>query len=135
MIALVQPTSGAPLQQDRPVVVFRFAQGEASDPIDTRSFAVAVDGQDRTALFQVAALEAWGPLAPVRNDGGDAIAPGPHQIAARICSSRGACGTTSATVMLVPPVARSLETNTSESQRRPSVLDRIIAITRKLLQP
>jgi hypothetical protein len=135
VMALAQPVPGAAVQQDRPVIVFRFAQGEPSDPIDTRTFAVAVDGEDRTALFQVAALEAWGPLAAARDDGGDAIAAGPHQVAARVCSSRGACATTSATVMVVPPVARGADADQSESQKRPSVLDRLISITRKLLLP
>ncbi|HEY2854902.1 MAG TPA: hypothetical protein VGJ18_18740 [Gemmatimonadaceae bacterium] len=43
--------------------MFRFATGDSSDPIDTHSFAVAVDGKDRTALFQEAGDVAFGPLA------------------------------------------------------------------------
>jgi hypothetical protein len=50
-LALVQPAAGGSVPQDRPVVVFRFAAGEPNDLIDVRSFAVAVDGHDRTQLF------------------------------------------------------------------------------------
>src|SRR3712207_547682 len=46
-LALVQPASGGTVPQDKPVVVFRLMQGDASDPIDARSFVVTVDGQDR----------------------------------------------------------------------------------------
>jgi hypothetical protein len=118
------------------VVVFRFAQGEATDPIDTKSFAVAVDGEDRSALFQVSATEAWGPIMRLQAEaGGGLIAAGAHELAARICSSRGACATVVATVVVVPPVARAPEASNPQPERRPSALDRLIAIARKLLLP
>ena len=108
IIALVQPADGATLPQDKPVVVFRFAQGEPNDPIDLASFTVAVDGHDRTRLFQVTAVEAWGPLgAPpiAHNDFG--LAAGVHHLNARICSARGACGLTTASLTVVPNPAES----------------------------
>ena len=87
-ISLVQPGVGsnASVPLDRPVVVFRFVQGEPTDPVDARTFAVAVDSQDRTSLFQVTSGEAWGPLA----DHTQPLVLGPHQVSARICSTRGA---------------------------------------------
>jgi hypothetical protein len=92
VIALAQPVTGSALPQDKPVVLFRFAAGEATDPIDLGSFAVSVDGENRTALFQMSGAEAWGPLTSEA----DRIELGEHELVARICSSRGACSTTTA---------------------------------------
>jgi hypothetical protein len=111
---LVQPAGGGTVPQDKPVVVFRFAQGEAGDPVDARSFVVTVDGQDRTALFQVsvASAEAWGPLAPVaappaQPDFALALPAGAHEVTARVCSVRGVCAMASAVVVAVPQSAAS----------------------------
>ena len=130
VIALVQPAGGGTVPQDKPVVVFRFAQGEATDPLDARSFAVSVDGEDRTALFQVAAAEAWGPLA----DGAHALAAGAHQVTARICSARGACAAVSATVTIVPPQQAGASTAASGS-RRERLIDLVLQAARRLLTP
>lgn len=106
-IALVQPALGAGVPQDRPVVVFRFSQGEAHDPVDLASFSVVVDGELRTPLFQLSGGagggEAWGPLVQP----GDArlLAAGAHQVTARVCSSRGACGSTQAQINVLAPAA------------------------------
>jgi len=152
VIALAQPAEGATLPQDKPVVVFRFAQGEPNDPIDLASFAVVVDGHDRTRLFQVTAAEAWGPLtsAPVApND--STIASGIHQLSARVCSARGACGFTAATLTVVPSVAGSQGTQPnshpaaagaaadslakSAPSRRQRVIDAVLSALSKLLSP
>jgi hypothetical protein len=114
-LALVQPAAGGNVPSDKPVVVFRFAPGEPNDPIDVRSFAVGVDGHDRTHLFQVNGGEAWGPLAPP--DAESALEPGSHEIAARICSSRGACADVSATVLVVPSVVPIPRDDASSSVR------------------
>jgi len=98
-IALVQPGPGATVPLDRPVIVLRFAQGEASDPLDLATMRVTVDGRDRTRLFQVTPAEAWGPLAAQ----GEFLAQGEHTVAARICSSRGACASLVTALAVVAP--------------------------------
>jgi len=99
VIAVVQPIEGGSLPQDKPVVMMRFAAGEAGDPIDARSFAVSVDGEDQTHLFQVSATEAWGPLSSNPAE----LALGVHELAARICSTRGSCSSATAQVTVVKP--------------------------------
>jgi hypothetical protein len=130
-IALVQPPGGGTVPQDKPVVVFRFAQGEPDDPIDVASFGITVDGQGRTTLFQLSAGEAWGPLAS--GDRGISIAPGAHQIAARICSLRGACGEMSAVVTVTAPATTTAEK--ARADRKRTLLDLVLAAARKLLSP
>lgn len=132
-LALVQPAAGTGLPQDRPVVVLRFAQGEPNDPIDVGSFAIAVDGQDRTRQFQVAATEAWGPLAPAAADASP-IEIGTHQLAARICSTRGACTELSAAVSIVPPTVGGAGDGAADSRRR-KLLTVLLDAVRKILAP
>jgi hypothetical protein len=103
---LAQPSDGGALPADKPVAVFRFTTGEATDPVDALSFTVTVDGVDRTALFElttsvingVASGEAWGPI-----DDPSTSASGPHDVRARICSMRGACTTVHASVSVTTP--------------------------------
>lgn len=92
-VVLAYPTRGSTLPADRPLLVFRFAPGEPTDPIDPSSFRVAVDGVDRTALFRVTATEAWANLAD--SSAGTVLGAGAHVVTARICSARGACATAS----------------------------------------
>jgi hypothetical protein len=144
---LVQPSSAATLPQDRPVAVFRFAPGEPNDPIDLASFAITINGLDRTRSFQVTASEAWGSLA-----GGSAasmdssIALGLHEVSARICSARGACGVLVTSLTIVPSQLQSQTSNSaaegaaadssrSASSRRRRVIDAVLAALRKLLSP
>lgn len=95
-VVLAYPARGTALPADKPVVLFRFALREADDPVDVASFRATVDGIDRTAQFRVTSSEAWGslgdttaaPATPVIAG----VATGPHTVAARICSARGACG-------------------------------------------
>lgn len=133
-LALVQPAAGGSVPQDRPVVVFRFAAGEPNDPIDVRSFAVAVDGQVHTRLFQVSAGEAWGPLAPLEEDA-PPLDAGAHQLVARICSSRGACAELSATVSVVPSAVEGADSGPPRSLRRRKLLDALLDAVRKILTP
>lgn len=129
-LALVQPAAGGSVPQDRPVVVFRFAPGEPNDPIDLRSFTVTVDGEDRTDLFQVTAAEAWGPLT-TSTGATPTTEEGSHHIAARICSSRGACSEMSATVAITGmPTSRDRQT-----ARKRAVVDALVELARKLLKP
>jgi hypothetical protein len=93
-IALASPMEGSVVPQERPVAVFRFNAAEATDPIDALSFAVTVDGQDKTALFQLVGTEAWGQLSAPGHD----LSVGPHDVFARICSQRGICSVARATV-------------------------------------
>jgi hypothetical protein len=132
-LALVQPASGGSVPQDRPIVVFRFAAGDSTDPVDARSFAATVDGTDRSALFQVARDEAWGPLAPQPNDRQLPVALGTHQLAARICSIRGACTEVNATVTVAASAA--VPADKSAGDRKRTLLDLLLTAVRKLLNP
>ena len=130
-LALVQPPAGGSVPQDRPVIVLRFATGEPNDPIDARSLAVTVDGEDRSALFQVSLSEAWGPLAP-RRDGGVPILAGPHQVVARICSGRGTCAEVTATVTVTPSPISGVK---PPEGRRRDVIEFLLDAAKKLLTP
>jgi hypothetical protein len=130
-MALVQPTPGVALPQDRAVLIFRFAQGEPSDPVDASSFAVWVNGVNRAALFQVTSGEAWGPLSDVQG-AAPLPSPGAYQVTARICSTRGACGTTTATVSVVASERTSPEPNQSRRQR---LIDLLLTGARRLVGP
>lgn len=128
-IALVQPAAGATLPPDKAVLIFRFVQGEPSDPLDASSFAVSVNGVARSPLFQVGASEAWGPLSDARE-----VAPGAYQVTARICSTRGACATASATVTVASseamPKSESAGANASRRQR---LIDLLLTGLKRLL--
>lgn len=133
-IALVQPQDGGTVFQDRPVIVLRFAGGEPTDPIDASSLTIDVDGTDRTKLFQTSTSDAWGPLVPT-SAGDPPVAAGAHHISARICSARGACTTTQATVSVVPiatPVAATPAAGRSLHQR---ILDAALSAARRILVP
>ena len=147
-IMLVQPAGAAAVQRDRPVVVFRFAPGEPNDPIDLASFAVTVDGRDRTRFFQVTGAEAWGSLAAGAVGHTDSsLVLGTHQISARICSARGACGVIVNSLTVVPsqiepqsplPAAEGASAGSSASSassRRRRVIDALLSALRKLLSP
>ena len=126
-IALVQPEAGTALPPDKAVLVFRFVQGEPSDPLDASSFAVAVNGVARSAAFQVGASEAWGPLSDAR-----AVPPDSYQVTARICSTRGVCGTTSATVTVASSDAMPDESGGGTMSRMQRVLEIILTVLRRL---
>ena len=131
VIALAQPTAGAAIPQDRPVVLFRFAAGERDDPIDARSLRVLVDGADATARFQVGAAETWGALGQPGSGETEPIAVGEHRIEARICSVRGACGTAAATVLVAP----SGVTAAGPPSRKARLLDLLLDAARRILLP
>jgi hypothetical protein len=130
-LALVQPAAGGSVPQDRPVVMFRFAAGEPNDPIDVGSFAVTLDGEDRTKLFQVTATEAWGALALPSTATNPSISEGSHQVAARICSTRGACSETSAGVVVTNAPTPEHEA----TSRKRTIVDVLLQLARKLLKP
>lgn len=138
-IALVRPLNGGTVPRDKPVVVFRFARGEAADPIDTRTFAVSVDGVDRTAHFQVTAEEAWGAL--VKPGTADSlIALGPHVVTARLCSVRGACAeATSSVVAVEATTSGAAPPNTAAAtptrSTRTRVIELLLDAVRKLIVP
>ena len=132
-IALVQPQDGGTVYQDRPVVIMRFAAGEASDPVDASSFTVDVDGTDRTKLFQITPAEAWGPLAS--NAGSEStLTLGPHHINARICSSRGACAMAQATVSVIPVATPAAAPVVGRSLQQ-KLLDAALSAARRILLP
>lgn len=132
LIIVAAPTENTTLPEDKPVAVLRFMSVEPLDPIDALSFSVSVDGKDKTALFRLTQGEAWGPLA----DPNEVLASGQHEITARICSARGSCGTTKATVTVV---ARSgLEAATSSAaktkEKKTKVLDAAVQAARILIR-
>jgi hypothetical protein len=132
-LALVQPAAGGSLPSDKPVLVFRFAPGEANDPIDAHSFTVTVNGVDRTDRFQVTAAEGWGPLADAEAGG---VRVGPRQVFARVCSTRGACAEVAAVVPVVESApAQPAQSEASGGVPRRKILDAVVAAIRKLLEP
>ncbi len=150
MIAMVQPTSttqtgvapGGSVPQDRPVVVFRFLQGEATDPIDVASFSLTItgpglsaSGENRTTLFQIATADAWGPLADLKAS--SLIAPGTYQVTARICSTRGACTTSTTPVTVTPAPMTPLSANAIDHPQ--GLTDKLLGFVwsglRRLLTP
>lgn len=96
-LILAQPADGGTVPADRPVVVFRFAPGEMTDPIDALSFVVAVDGVNRTERFQITSGEAWGPI-----DDPSLASATSHDVRARICSVRGTCSVVRGVVSTTP---------------------------------
>lgn len=140
IIALVQPASTGTVPRDKPIVVFRFAAGESDDPIDARSFTITVDGFDRSARFQVATDEAWGSLGGIA-EGDSLLALGPHAVAARICSVRGACAMTSATITVdaAAVVSSPASTTGDPTQKPPSsrarMIARVLEAVRKIFVP
>jgi hypothetical protein len=134
-IALVQPPVGTTVPRYKPVVVLRFARGEASDPVDVSTFAVSVDGVDRTQLFQVTADEAWGALAKLTSSD-SLISIGTHAVIARVCSVRGACGETAATVVVVdPPTASPAISQDQSKSTRARLIELVLDAVRKLIVP
>jgi len=130
-IALVQPAHGQSLQQDRPVVVIRFAAGEAGDPIDVRSFAISVDAKDKTDLFGVSATEAWGAIASVPSE----LPVGNHEVAVRICSARGACSSTTSTVTISKPLVAPADTaSTKGISKKRRMVDALLSALRTLIK-
>lgn len=120
------------MPQDKPVVVFRFVEGEPGDAIDARSLSVTIDGANITPAFRIAGGDAWGSLTGVA--GAAALGAGAHQVFARICSERGACGSVSAVVNAEPPVERT-GAATAVTGRGGKLLDFLIRATRRLLLP
>jgi hypothetical protein len=140
VIALVQPalSNGAgSVPQDRPVVVFRFAAGEADDPLDVRSFVIAVDGADRTALFQTTAAQAWGPLASAEQLTRGELPAGVHRVVARICSTRGACSVAEAQLLVIPGVVSetAAASQAASPSKRQRLLGAVLGAARRLLVP
>lgn len=131
LLALVQPAADGSVPQDRPMVVFRFAPGDSTDPVDARSFAITVDGKDRSAGFQAARDMVWGALAPP--DEAEALGAGAHALVARICSIRGSCGEVSASVTIT--AASPAAANAPVANRKRTVLDLLLVALKKLLMP
>jgi hypothetical protein len=130
VLALVQPANGAGIPLDRAVVVFRFASGDSTDPVDALSLVVTVDGKDRSALFQSARDMAWGPLAPAEEL--SSLSIGSHNVIARVCSIRGICGDASVPVIVT---ASPVVAETPAKNRKRTLMEMLIAAVKKLLEP
>lgn len=145
VIVLAAPSSGETVPADKPVVVLRFAAGEATDAVDPSSFRAIVDGRDQTRLFQLGSGEAWGPLArDTLSQASSAIAPGVHLLHVRLCSVRGVCAALDAPVTVIPvesavSPATVAAADSAAQHRGRSVLQRLLdfalAGARKLLAP
>lgn len=133
-IALVQPQDGGAVYQDRPVIILRFTAGEPTDPVDVTSLAVSVDGVDRSKLFQTSGSDAWGPLAPSAASD-PPLALGGHRITARICSQRGACAMTQATVLAIPNAATATSAPATARSIHQRMLDAALNAARRILTP
>jgi hypothetical protein len=99
-LRLMQPQHGATIPSDRATVFYRYAPGDATDPVDDGSFQVWVDGIERTTGFRIGNGEAWGTLGA-----GKALSPGAHLVIARVCSVRGICAAANDVVIAVPTAA------------------------------
>lgn len=132
-IIVAAPVDGATLPEDKPVAVLRFMSVEPTDPIDALSFSVAVDGKDKTALFQATPGEAWGPLAGAD----ETLAAGQHELTARICTSHGECGTAKATIT-VAASASGLEVTAAKAaetkKKKTKILDAVVQAVRVLFR-
>jgi hypothetical protein len=117
LISIAQPAPGIPLPADRPVVLVRFAAREPRDPIDPASFAITVDGKSRTAAFTVTEGEAWGLIRDADSWTEGETQAGTHVVAARICSTRGACAEVTATVEVKASTAAGNEKKPSTRER------------------
>ena len=131
LLALVQPAADGSIPHDRPIVVFRFAPGDSTDPVDARSFTITVDGKERSAGFQAARDMVWGALATP--DEAPALGTGAHTLVARICSIRGSCGEVSASVTIT--AAAAPDPKAPPPNRKRTLLDLILAALKKLLAP
>ena len=127
-LTLAYPAPGMSVPSDNPAVVFRYAPGEASDPLDLRTFAVTVDGADRTRHFRATADAAWGLISDRRGAGLRA-----HNVRARVCSVRGACAEVAAVVTVAGPVATTNDAPNKE--RRGKIIDVVLEAARRLLKP
>ena len=136
-IVLAQPTEGGTLPQDRPVLVFRFAAADVSDPLDLGSLRVSADGRDVTSGFQVTPNEAWGKLEPPPLSGVPMVGAGLHAVSARICSLRGSCGavTASVTVSAVAPSLESKPNAAKPSAGPQGLIGALVKVARKIIGP
>ena len=127
-LTLAHPAPGASVPSDNAAIVLRYAAGEASDPLDLRSFAVWVDGVDRTLHFRVTAEAAWGPIVGAGGRGVRA-----HDVRARVCSVRGVCAELTAIVNVM--AALSTNDHAVDKARRGKFIDIVLEATRRLLKP
>ncbi|MGI8401223.1 MAG: hypothetical protein ACR2NS_06410 [Gemmatimonadaceae bacterium] len=132
VISVAAPTEGTAVPEDKPVAVLRFMSGEPLDPIDALSFSITVDGKDRRSLFQLTEGEAWGRLA----DPSEVLAAGQHEVAARICTSRGECGTTKATITVVAESASIQLASTAAKavKKKTKIFDAVLQAARVLIR-
>lgn len=127
-IMLAHPRPGMSVPRSSATVLFRYAAGEASDPVDLRTFTVFVDDVDRTSHFRVTADAAWGTIVDADGNGLKA-----HSVRARICSIRGVCAEVSANVVVV---GESVSQATKlRRTRREKLVDLFLEAARRLLRP
>ena len=126
-LVLAYPAPGVSVPADNATVVFQYTSTDA-DPLDLRSFRVAVDGIDRTSHFRVTADAAWGTIAA-----GDAAGVRAHDVYARICSVRGVC--VSATAIVAVGGSTAPAKTSLSRERRGKIIDVLLEMARRLLKP
>jgi hypothetical protein len=126
-LTLAYPAPGVSVPSERPTVVFHYESGEASDPLDLRSFMVWVGGADRTDHFRATADAAWGPII---SGGGEGVRA--HTVRARVCTVRGVCAEIS-TVVTVVALAATKNDHVNK-ERRGKIIDVVLEVARKLLK-
>ena len=127
-LLLAYPAPGVSMPTDNATAVFRYSAGDASDPLDVRSFTVLVDGVDRSSRFRATADAAWGRIAD--RDGAGIRA---HEIRGSICSVRRVCTEVVAIVTVIGAPAAKEDAVNKERRRR--VIDLLLEAARKLLRP
>ena len=128
-VVLAYPAPGVSVPGDNPSVVFRYVVGDASDPLDLRTFRVLVDGVDRTSHFRATAEAAWGTIVPSPEAGIRA-----HDVRARVCTIRGACAEVSAVVTVI--TARGDATDQRVRKARwVKLVDVTTEMLRRLMRP
>ncbi len=131
LIIVAAPTQGSTLPDDKPVVVLRFMSNEPTDPIDALTFSVTMDGKDKTPLFQLTQGEAWGRIA----EPSEVLTAGSHDIAARICTAHGECGTTKTTVTVVSSSSVAQVANGTaavKAKKKAKIFDAVLQAARVL---
>jgi hypothetical protein len=127
-LVLAYPAPGVTVPSDNATVVFHYELGDASDPLDLRSFGVVVDGVDRTSYFRATADAAWGSISDQREAGIRG-----YDVRARICSVRGVCSEVTAIVTVVGRA--STADDMTKRERRRKLVDMLLEAARRLLRP
>lgn len=128
-LVLAYPAPGVSVPGDNATVVFRYAAGDVSDPLDLWTFRITVDGIDRTSHFRVTADAAWGAIVQGVEAGLRA-----HEVRARVCTIRGACAELSTVVTVITAVGVA-KARGARKARWIKLVDVTLEMLRRLMRP